>query len=54
MAKQYRECRQRTQRARPDDWFGIIKEFENDEAEAGAKSQVFARYRRVLDEIRFT
>lgn len=54
MAKQYRECRQRAQRARPDDWLAIIREFENDEAEAGAKSQVFARYRRVMDVMRFT
>jgi hypothetical protein len=42
------------QRARWEDWLPIIAEFEDAEANGPkAKSQVFARYRRTLDAIRF-
>jgi hypothetical protein len=43
------------QRARPEQWLPLIEEFEDDETSPSkAKSQVFARYRRALAEIRFT
>ena len=50
----YRPSRHK-QRARWKDWLSIISEFENDETNSKkkAKSQVFVRYRRALDGIRF-
>lgn len=58
MEKVYGSGRRRyakpNQRARCENWLPIIAEFEDDEASgAKAKSQVFARYRRVLDAVRF-
>jgi hypothetical protein len=42
------------QRARWEQWLDLIEEFEDDETSpAKAKSQVFARYRRAVVEIRF-
>jgi hypothetical protein len=44
----------RSQRARWQDWLSLISEFEDDELKrGGAKNQVFARYRRTVDQIRF-
>jgi hypothetical protein len=42
------------QRARRADWLPIISEFEDMVMANGKWSQIFARYRRVLDGIRFT
>jgi hypothetical protein len=42
------------QRARWENWLPLISEFEDDELQpSGAKSQVFARYRRAMEEIHF-
>jgi hypothetical protein len=42
------------QRSRYQDWLRLISEFEDDELlRGGAKNQVFARYRRAVEQIRF-
>jgi hypothetical protein len=60
VSKKYREHfgsdspPKRSQRARWQDWLSLISEFEDDEdRRGGAKNQVFARYRRTVDQIRF-
>jgi len=43
------------QRARWQDWLPLISEFEDAELlRGGAKAQIFVRYRRALEQIRFT
>lgn len=61
LAKKYREHflfyppPKPSQRAKWQDWLPLISAFEDAEAmPGGAKSQVFAHYRRALDRIRFT
>jgi hypothetical protein len=59
LARRYREEQKRyprpKHRARWEDWLPLISAFEDAETQhGGAKSQVFIRYRRALDGIRFT